>query len=105
MQELGAVRNALNAGELDGPLKGLLCHDLTAGRKRVADLLDGFQKTFGAGENTPVTLFSAPGRTESCGNHTDHPHGPGLAGAVAPGFFNRRAFSQNPSGSFREYRS
>ena len=35
MQELGAVRNALNAGELDGPLKGLLCHDLTAGRKRV----------------------------------------------------------------------
>src|SRR5699024_3327784 len=82
MQELGAVRNALNAGELDGPLKGLLCHDLTAGRKRVADLLDGFQKTFGAGENTPVTLCSAPGRTEICGNHTDHQHGRVLAGAV-----------------------
>ena len=82
MQELGAVRNALNAGELDGPLKGLLCHDLTAGRERVAGLPDGFQKTFGAGENTPVTLCSAPGRTEICGNHTDHQHGRVLAGAV-----------------------
>ncbi|MCI7474492.1 MAG: galactokinase [Clostridiales bacterium] len=82
MQELGAVRHALNAGELDGALKGLLCHDLAAGRARVAALLDGFQKTFGAGEDTPVTLCSAPGRTEICGNHTDHQHGRVLAGAV-----------------------
>lgn len=82
MQELGAVRRALEAGELDASLKGLLCHDLSAGRKRVSELLDGFQKTFGVGENTPVTLCSAPGRTEICGNHTDHQHGRVLAGAV-----------------------
>ncbi len=82
MEELGAVRRALEAGTLDGPLKGLLCHDLAAGRKRVAELLDGFKESFGAGENTPVTLCSAPGRTEICGNHTDHQHGRVLAGAV-----------------------
>ena len=82
MQELGAVRNALNAGELDGVLKGLLCRDLAAGRRRVEELLDGFCQTFGAGEDTPVTLCSAPGRTEICGNHTDHQHGRVLAGAV-----------------------
>ena len=82
MQELGAVRCALEAGELDAPLKSLLCRDLAAGRKRVSELLDGFQKTFGVGENTPVTLCSAPGRTEICGNHTDHQHGRVLAGAV-----------------------
>ena len=82
MQELGAVRNALNAGELDGALKSLLCRDLAAGRRRVAELLDGFCQTFGAGEDTPVTLCSAPGRTEICGNHTDHQHGRVLAGAV-----------------------
>ena len=44
MQELGAVRNALNAGELDGPLKGLLCHDLTAGRCWM-----GFKRPLGRG--------------------------------------------------------
>ena len=82
MQELGAVRKALAAGELDGALSRLLCRDLTAGRKRVADLLDGFQKTFGVGDDTPITLCSAPGRTEICGNHTDHQHGRVLAGAV-----------------------
>lgn len=82
MQELGAVRKALAAGELDGALRRLLCRDLTAGRKRVADLLDGFQKTFGVGDDTPITLCSAPGRTEICGNHTDHQHGRVLAGAV-----------------------
>ena len=27
-------------------------------------------------------LFSAPGRTEICGNHTDHQHGAVLAAAV-----------------------
>ena len=82
MQELGAVRKALAAGELDGVLSRLLCRDLTAGRKRVADLLDGFQKSFGVGDDTPITLCSAPGRTEICGNHTDHQHGRVLAAAV-----------------------
>ena len=71
MQKLGAVRRALAAGELDGAMTRLLYGDLTDARRRVSELLDGFQHTFGAGEDTLVALCSAPGRTEICGNHTD----------------------------------
>ena len=82
MQKLVDVRRALQAGELDKGLKSLLCQDLAAGRQRVEELLEHFQRTFGAGEDTLVSLCSAPGRTEICGNHTDHQHGRVLAGAV-----------------------
>ena len=68
MEKLGAVRSAVADGALDGALTGLMCGDLTAARRRVAELLDGFQHSFGAGEDTPVTLCSAPGRTEICAN-------------------------------------
>ena len=34
------------------------------------------------GENKNVRIFSAPGRTELCGNHTDHNNGKVLAAAV-----------------------
>ncbi len=82
MQELGAVRKALEAGGLDAPLSRLMRGDPAARRRRVAGLLDGFRSSFGAGEDTPVTLCSAPGRTEICGNHTDHQRGNVLAAAV-----------------------
>ncbi len=82
MQKLVDVRRALQAGELDKGLKDTLCRDLAAGRQRVEALLENFQRTFGAGEDTLVSLCSAPGRTEICGNHTDHQHGRVLAGAV-----------------------
>ena len=82
MQKVGEVRKALAAGELDEVLARLMCGDPAPGRKRVTQLLDGFQRTFGAGEDAPVTLCSAPGRTEICGNHTDHQHGRVLAAAV-----------------------
>lgn len=39
----------------------------------------GFEKAFGG---QPARYFSAPGRTELSGNHTDHQHGRVLAGAV-----------------------
>ncbi|MBO5867727.1 MAG: galactokinase [Oscillospiraceae bacterium] len=42
-------------------------------------LQTGFYKTFGV---TPERYFSAPGRTELSGNHTDHQQGRVLAGAV-----------------------
>ena len=82
MQKLGDVRRALEAGALDGPLSGLLCRDLAAGRQRVVQLLEEFQHIYGAGADTPVALCSAPGRTEIGGNHTDHQHGRVLAAAV-----------------------
>ena len=83
MHKLSDVRKALNAGEMDEALARLTCSaDPAAARQRVAALLDGFERSFGRGEDTPVTLCSAPGRTEICGNHTDHQHGRVLAAAV-----------------------
>lgn len=43
-------------------------------------MADGFSSTFG--RNDEVELFSAPGRTELGGNHTDHQHGNVLAASV-----------------------
>lgn len=52
--------------------------------KKYADrylaVIDGLESTFG--EADKVALFSAPGRTEIGGNHTDHQHGCVLAGSV-----------------------
>ncbi|MBZ5496902.1 MAG: galactokinase [Acidobacteriia bacterium] len=42
-------------------------------------LLGQFRRRFGESD---VHLFSAPGRTEICGNHTDHNHGMVLAAGV-----------------------
>ena len=50
---------------------------LTSQQKLTLDA--GFQKTFG---NQPERYFSAPGRTEIGGNHTDHQRGRVLAAAV-----------------------
>lgn len=46
---------------------------------RIAALNAGFENAFG---NAPASYFSAPGRTELSGNHTDHQRGRVLAGAV-----------------------
>ena len=82
MQKLGDVRRALDAGELNETLSHLLYDDLAAARQRIANVLNQFQQSFGASDDTPVALCSAPGRTEIGGNHTDHQHGRVLAGAV-----------------------
>ena len=46
---------------------------------RLQDAENGFVQTFGT---TPTRFFSAPGRTEIGGNHTDHQRGCVLAAAV-----------------------
>lgn len=100
MQKLGAVRRALGAGELDGTLSRLKYGEISGARAKVAHVLEGFARSFGDDEERPVVLCSAPGRTEICGNHTDHQHGRVLAGAVdldflacaAPNGLNRIRF-------------
>lgn len=49
-------------------------------KKRYAELSDGFEKIFGI---RAERFFSAPGRTEVCGNHTDHQNGKVLAAGVS----------------------
>ena len=49
-------------------------------RGRYCAALEQFELYYGPGRQ--VRVYSAPGRTELGGNHTDHQHGYGLAGAV-----------------------
>ena len=51
-----------------------------AQRERYAATVEGFVATFGG--DGDLYLFSAPGRTEIGGNHTDHNYGRVLAGSV-----------------------
>ncbi|CAM4444670.1 galactokinase [Paenibacillus tarimensis] len=46
---------------------------------RYSALLETYQEHYGSGE---VALFSAPGRSEIGGNHTDHNHGKVLAASI-----------------------
>ena len=57
----------------------LLYGDVACSTERYLRAYDGFYHAFGH-ENG--AFFSAPGRTELSGNHTDHQHGCVLAGAV-----------------------
>ena len=49
-------------------------------QERYSALAESFKKDFG--ENKDVRFFSAPGRTEVGGNHTDHNNGKVLAAAI-----------------------
>ena len=47
---------------------------------RFEKVIDGFCENFGEAED--LRIFSAPGRTEIGGNHTDHQHGAVIAGGL-----------------------
>lgn len=51
--------------------------------KRFLKVLEAFKELFDKDEKREVALFSAPGRTEIGGNHTDHNHGLVLAGGIS----------------------
>ena len=69
----------IDNGGIDEQLS-LLYQDVNAARERYIKTCNGFIKHFG--ERDEVRIFSAPGRTEVGGNHTDHQHGRVLAGSV-----------------------
>ncbi len=54
---------------------------IEAQRARYSEAVDGFVAAFGDSEEE-LTLYSAPGRTEISGNHTDHNYGRVIAGSV-----------------------
>ena len=51
-------------------------------RTRYEKAVVGFKSAFPESAEKGISIFSAPGRTELCGNHTDHQHGRVLAAAV-----------------------
>lgn len=58
----------------------MLYSDVSAARARYLKACESFEGIFS--EKEGIRLFSAPGRTEVGGNHTDHQHGCVLAGGV-----------------------
>jgi len=50
--------------------------------QRLRELVEEYAEAFPTAPEDDVWLFSAPGRTELGGNHTDHQHGRCLAGSV-----------------------
>ncbi len=73
----------ITAGRWDqllGTLYGTAPAELQRQRRRYCAALEQFELYFGPGRQ--VHLYSAPGRAELGGNHTDHQHGYGLAAAV-----------------------
>lgn len=73
------VREFLFSGECDQRLSSLGGRPAAAERQRYAELTDLFISAFG---DRDVYLFSSPGRSEICGNHTDHNNGKALGCAV-----------------------
>lgn len=75
------LREKICSGEFDEKLKDVYVDKSLLGyqRTRYVKAIDKFEQLFGAGE---VEVFSAPGRSEICGNHTDHQRGKVLACAV-----------------------
>lgn len=73
---------AIEAGEMDEKLKAVYVTDsaVEAQKPRYIRLINEFIKLFG--EDREVIITSAPGRTEVCGNHTDHNNGKVLAASV-----------------------
>lgn len=69
----------INGGVYDAVFKELY-GDKKIGRRRSAALCRSFMEKFGDREDS--RMFSAPGRTELIGNHTDHNGGQAVAAAI-----------------------
>ena len=75
------LKKHISGGELDAIFTKLYGADgIGIARERYIKTIDGFTQTFGEHDN--LAIYSAPGRTEIGGNHTDHNLGKVLAGSV-----------------------
>lgn len=74
------IGQKLNSGELDEALRYLYGDALNTQKQKYAALINAFESAFG--DSDEAVLFSAPGRSEIGGNHTDHQLGRVLAATV-----------------------
>ena len=81
MVQIDQLRESIRQGEYDAAFAKLYGADQQQKqRERYLGALESFEKTFGTGHE--VQIYSAPGRTEIGGNHTDHNNGVVMAAAV-----------------------
>lgn len=94
MKGIEAILNDVKSGIYDSRIQDIYADEKLTGyeRERYEAALLQFQKLFGEKE---VELYSAPGRSEVCGNHTDHQHGHVLAASVNLDVIAVAAFSND----------
>ena len=76
------LQSRIEKKEFDAELKEIYGAEesvLSTQRARYRKAIAKFEELFGEGD---VEIYSAPGRTEICGNHTDHQHGIVLAASI-----------------------
>ena len=73
---------AISSGKMDDKLKAVYVNDsaVESQKKRYIGIIREFVNIFG--NDRDIIITSAPGRTEVCGNHTDHNNGKVLAASV-----------------------
>ena len=75
------LKSRLAGGEFDSALARIYKkEDIGCQKERYAGVVSRFEALFGADRD--IEIYSAPGRTEVGGNHTDHNHGKVLAAGV-----------------------
>ncbi len=76
------LKSKIISGAFDSDLKKVYVTDseVSAQKQRYISLAEMFEEEYGKAE--ALSFYSAPGRTEVCGNHTDHNNGKVLAAAV-----------------------
>ena len=79
--KINNLMELIKAGEYDEMLLSIYMDKskIVYQKKRYLEALNFFIKSYGEGD---VSIYSAPGRSEICGNHTDHQHGQALAASV-----------------------
>ncbi len=80
MFSFDVVKKGLLSVDFDSALSALYGEAAPAQKERYMRVLESYGELYGTkGE---IGFFSAPGRSEVCGNHTDHNHGKVLAAAI-----------------------
>ena len=69
---INEIKANISAGKYDKDFS-MLYGDVTSAKERYTKACDSFENLFPS--HSEIHLFSAPGRTEVGGNHTDHQHG------------------------------
>ena len=82
MSKIQMLKDSIMKGEFDARFKRVYVTDeaVKAQHERYVSLANDFAEIFS--EDRDARLFSAPGRTEVGGNHTDHNHGRVLAAGI-----------------------
>lgn len=81
MMQAQELKQSIKSGSYDEQLRDLYVdgESLAYQKKRYVEAISSFEQIYGEGE---VAIFSAPGRSEIGGNHTDHQRGEVLAAAM-----------------------